>query len=132
MTTSDIPAARALWAETEGVELCEGDNPDELERYLRRNPGTSMAAFESGRLVGALLAGHDGRRGFIYHLAVSRDRRRTGLGKTLVDYSVAALKAVGVVRVLLLVSLDNFEGQRFWTRQGWAALTSAQAMGKDL
>jgi ribosomal protein S18 acetylase RimI-like enzyme len=132
LTPSDLPAARALWAETDGVELCQGDHPDELARYLQRNPGTSMAALEGGRLVGAVLAGHDGRRGFLYHLAISQDRRRAGLGKTLIEHALAALKAAGVVRVLLLVASDNLAGQTFWARQGWEPLTSAQAMGRDL
>jgi len=132
MTEADLPAARVLWAETEGVELAEGDSPVELAGYLRRNPGMSQVACSGEQLVGAVLAGHDGRRGLIYHLAVSREQRGKGLGRKLTDQSIAAFKAAGVVRGLILVSRDNPTGEQFWSRQGWEPLTFAQPMGLDL
>lgn len=132
MTETDLPDARRLWAETEGVELAEGDSAAELAGYLRRNPGMSYVAVNDGRLLGALLAGHDGRRGFIYHLAVARESRGAGLGRSLVELALAALKADGVVRVLILVSRENATGQTFWVKRGWEPLTFAQPMGLDL
>lgn len=132
MTESDLPAARELWAASEGVELAEGDSLEELSRYLRRNPGTSHVAQTGESLCGAVLAGHDGRRGFIYHLAVALDQQRTGVGRQLIDRSLAALKAEGVVRVLILVARENERGQRFWSKHGWEPLGSALPMGLDL
>jgi ribosomal protein S18 acetylase RimI-like enzyme len=132
MTEADLPAARQLWAETEGVELAEGDSAAELAGFLRRNPGTSHVACSGEQLVGAVLAGHDGRRGLLYHLAVSREQRGNGLGRMLVGRSVAALKAAGVVRGLILVSRDNAAGAQFWSKQGWETLIFAQPMGLDL
>jgi ribosomal protein S18 acetylase RimI-like enzyme len=114
------------------VELAEGDSVEELTQYLRRNPGFSFVAIVSEQLVGAVLAGHDGRRGLLYHLAVSREHRGAGLGRALVTRSIAALKGAGVVRVLILVSRDNPIGEKFWSKQGWEALTFAQPMGFDL
>ncbi len=132
MLESDLPAARGLWAETEGVELAEGDSEVELAAYLQRNPAMSFVGVCDERLIGAVLGGHDGRRGFIYHLAVAPEFRGAGLGRALVDESLAALKAAAIGRVLLLVSRDNLAGQTFWTKRGWEPLTFAQAMGLDL
>lgn len=132
MTEADLPAARKLWAETEGVELAEGDSVAELAGYLRRNPGMSFVACAGDQLVGAVLAGHDGRRGLLYHLAVAHELRGQYLGRKLTERSLAALKAAGVVRGLILVSRDNADGEKFWTKQGWEPLTFAQPMGLDL
>lgn len=132
MLASDLPAARALWAGTEGVELAEGDSLAELAAYLQRNPGLSFVATHGNHLAGALLAGHDGRRGFLYHLAVDRNQRGAGIGTALVDHAIAALKSAGVVRVLILVACDNQAGRAFWARRGWESLTFAEPMGRNL
>jgi ribosomal protein S18 acetylase RimI-like enzyme len=132
MTATDLPAARALWSTAEGVELAEGDSEAELIGYLRRNPGASQVAVADGRLVGAVLAGHDGRRGFVYHLAVDPGARGHGLGRELVSRALAVLRKQGVRRVLLLVASDNAGGRAFWRRCGWEKLELAEAMGIDL
>ncbi len=132
MTEAEIPAACALWAKAEGVELAEGDSAGEIASYLRRNPGLSTVAFDRGQLVGAVLAGHDGRRGYVYHLAVSPECRGRGIGGAMMQRSLAGLKAAGVVRVLLLVAADNDGGMTFWTKQGWEPLPLARPMGIDL
>ena len=132
MTSADLPQARQLWSERAGVELAEGDSVEELTRYLLRNPGMSFVAVVGERLVAAVLAGYDGRRGLLYHLAVAQEQRRAGVGRTLVERSLAALKGAGAVRVLILVSRDNPAGERFWNKQGWESLTFAQPMGFDL
>lgn len=133
MIPADIAAARALWAQAEGVEVTDGDSPAELERYLTRNPGLSTVAIDgAGRLIGAVLCGHDGRRGFVYHLAVATDQRRQGVGRALMRRSLAAIKAEGIPRVLLLVAADNAGGQQFWRREGWEDMAFAKPMGLDL
>jgi ribosomal protein S18 acetylase RimI-like enzyme len=132
MTAADLPPARQLWIETEGVELAEGDSVEDLKRYLLRNPGMSFVAVAGERLVGAVLAGYDGRRGLLYHLAVARDQRGAGIGRALVERLLAALKNAGAVRMLILVARDNPAGEKFWSKQGWEALTFAEPMGLDL
>jgi ribosomal protein S18 acetylase RimI-like enzyme len=132
MVEEDLPAARQLWTEADGVELSEGDSVEELTRYLRRNPGTSFVAVADGVLIGAVLAGHDGRRGLLYHLAVARGRQNAGLGRALVERAITELKAAGVVRVLILVSRENALGKLFWEKRGWEPLTLAEPMGRDL
>lgn len=132
MTEADILAARALWASAEGVELAEGDSLEELAAYLRRNPGASHVAYDGPHLVGAVLAGHDGRRGLVYHLAVAPSHRGRDLGRDLVARSLAALRAQGITRVLGLVARDNPGGRRFWIRCGWEPLEFAEPIAIDL
>lgn len=132
MIAADLSAARPPWAETEGVELAEGDSAEELILYLRRNLAMSFVAVGGEQLVGAVLAGHDGRRGLLYHLAVDREHRGVGWRRASAARSIAALKEAGIVRVLILVSRDNPSGEKFWSAQGWEPLTSAQLRGFDL
>ncbi len=129
---ADLPAALALWAAVPGVELAEGDAPDELARYLSRNPGCSTVALVDGALVAAVLAGHDGRRGLLYHLAVHPAHRGRGLGRAVVRRSLEALRAAGLTRALLLVAADNPAGRAFWLGEGWEQLGSALPFGRDL
>jgi ribosomal protein S18 acetylase RimI-like enzyme len=128
----DLVSAIELWSVCEGLELAEGDRPDELQRYLRRNPHTSFVACEENALVGAVLGGHDGRRGFLYHLAVSPASRGHGLGRMLVEQCLASLRAEGIARVLILVARDNQQGAAFWRNCHWEPLDFAEPMGIDL
>ncbi len=129
---ADLPAARALWATVPGVELAEGDAPEELARYLARNPECSTVAVVDGTLVAAVLAGHDGRRGLLYHLAVHPAHRGRGLGRAVVRRALETLRAAGLTRALLLVAADNPGGRAFWLREGWAEIDAALPFGRDL
>ncbi len=108
--------------------LSHGDSPEQLERYLMRNPGLSHAAFIGEELIGAVLAGHDGRRGLLYHLAVRPSAQGAGVGRRLVKLSLAGLKAAGITRVLILVLRENEVGKSFWDRQGWEEIAQAIPM----
>jgi ribosomal protein S18 acetylase RimI-like enzyme len=133
MTAADLVPARQLWTEAEGVDVAEGDSPEELARYLARNPGLSTVATDTeGRLIGAVLCGHDGRRGFVYHLAVDPKHRGQGVGRAIMQRSLAGLKQAGLARVLLLVAADNDGGRQFWLREGWEDMGFAKPMGFDL
>src|SRR5688572_30864431 len=90
---SDYPAVLRLWRRAKGVEVAEGDDRAGVLAYLKRNPGLSQVALARGRIVGAMLCGHDGRRGLIYHLAVSPRHQGFGVGRRLVEIGVAGLKA---------------------------------------
>ena len=133
MTVADLAFARDLWAKAEGIEVAEGDSPEELARYLARNPDLStVATDEHGQLIGAVLCGHDGRRGFVYHLAVAPTQRGRGIGHAIMQRSLAGLKKAGLSRVLLLVAADNAGGREFWLREGWEDMAFAKPMGVDL
>lgn len=122
MTLADYDEAAALWRCTDGVGFSKSDERDGVERYLARNPGMSFVARHGGRLVGTLMAGHDGRRGYLFHLAVASDLRRRGIARALVDRSLAALKAAGIERAHAMVFSNNAVGQDFWRHLGWQHL----------
>lgn len=132
MTPDDLPAAIDLWSRAAGVSIAEGDSLEELARYLQRNPGASQVVCEGGRLIGAVLAGHDGRRGFLYHLAVDSERQGRGYGRLLAERALAVLREAGLRRVLILVARDNAAGRAFWARCGWEGMEFAEPMGIDL
>ena len=95
------------------------DSREGISRFLERNPDTSFAAYEDGRMVGAILSGHDGRRGYIYHTVVLPEYRGQGIGSSLVEAVVAALQRESITRVCLNVMAANEQGKRFWTGRGW-------------
>jgi ribosomal protein S18 acetylase RimI-like enzyme len=119
MTPADIPAALAVWADQPGITLREADTPEMLTKYLTRNPGTSFVVREAGTVIGAALAGHDGRRGFLHHVLIVEGRRRRGLGRRLVETCLDALEAQGVVKTHIYVNQDNEAGKVFWRKLGW-------------
>jgi N-acetylglutamate synthase len=129
---NDYDAAIALWRETEGIGLSEADSRENIAYFLAHNPGMSCVAEEGGRIVGAVLCGTDGRRGFLHHLAVSRSRRRSGLGRALVDRCLASLAEAGMRKCHIFVLSDNVEGRRFWTRIGWEERTTLTVMSHDV
>jgi ribosomal protein S18 acetylase RimI-like enzyme len=128
----DYDAAIALWERMEGVEVCEGDSREEIAEYLRRNPGLSHVAQVDGRIVGAALCGHDGRRGWIYHLAVATTHRRQKIGQQLLDACLNGLRVAGLKRAIILVAGDNPAGHDFWLRNGWEDIDGALAMTREL
>lgn len=119
MAETDIELALALWRRTEGMGLGDADSPAGLAAYLRRNPGLSVVAEVDGRLAGTALCGHDGRRGYLYHVAVDRDLRRQGLGRALVQACLDGLAAHGIRKCHLFVFSANAAGIAFWEHAGW-------------
>ncbi len=120
MVAGDAPAAIRLWNATPGMGT--KDSPTLVRRFLRRNPGGSFVAMEGRTMVGAVLGGHDGRRGMLWHLAVAPGSRRKGVGAKLVARALAVLRIEGIQRVNILVLDSNRGGTRFWKRTGWTRL----------
>jgi putative acetyltransferase len=120
MTPVDYDAVLALWQASEGIGLNESDTREAIAAYLVRNPGFSLVAEIEGVIVGALLGGHDGRRGYLHHLAVASRHRRRGLGRTLVGESLARLRAQGITKCNIFLFANNADGRAFWLREGWA------------
>jgi N-acetylglutamate synthase len=119
MYPGDYKAVRALWEKTPGVGTGPGDSPKEIAAYLKRNPGLSAVAELNGKIVGTILCGHDGRRGWIHHLAVDVSRRRLGIGTALVKYSIDGLEKAGLKKCNIVVFQDNATGLAFWESTGW-------------
>lgn len=119
MTMADYPAVYALWSATEGIGLSDADAPEQIAAFLQRNPGMSFVALVQGEVVGAVLGGTDGRRGYLHHLAVQPAQRGAGMGRQLVARALAALKQVGVDRCHIFVYAENAAGRAFWQKMGW-------------
>ncbi len=120
MVIADYDALRALWLATPGMGLNDVDDSREgIARYLARNPNTCFVAEADGQLTGAIMAGHDGRRGYIYHTCVRADVRGRGLGRVLVEAALAALQAEGICKAALVVFARNEGGNAFWERMGF-------------
>lgn len=116
----DYPSVHALWRRTEGIGLNESDSREAIGRYLRRNPGLSVAATSGGRVVATVLCGHDGRRGYLHHLAVEGRWRRQGIGRRLVASCIEKLRAQGIPKCNLFLFASNTAGRAFWRRLGWS------------
>lgn len=120
MTIEDYDGVYALWMTISGFAIRSIDDSREgVERFLRRNPTTSVVAVEDGKIVGSILCGHDGRRGCLYHVCVHRNYRMQGIGKAMVVYAMNALKEEQISKVSLIAFTKNDIGNAFWNRIGW-------------
>lgn len=117
---SDWKKILALWQNVPGMGLNNiDDSKDGIIRFLKRNPKTCFIAEENGTAAGTIIAGHDGRRGYIYHTAVLPEFRRRGIATELLARSVDALKKQGIAKAALVVFSDNEAGNAFWEKQGF-------------
>lgn len=120
MTTNDYDAVHALWLATPGMGLNDIDDSREgIGKFLARNPATCFVADNGGEIVGIILSGHDGRRGFVYHLAVAEAMQRQGIATRLVAAALQALAAEGIAKVALVVFRHNAKGNAFWEKQNF-------------
>ena len=115
---SDCEAAVGFWLQTPGLGLSTADKIPALERFLARNPGLSWVVEADDQLVGTVLSGHDGRRGFIYHLAVARGLRGQGVGRALMARALNGRAAAGIEKCHLMVAAGNEDGLGFWPAVG--------------
>ncbi len=95
------------------------DSRDGIEKFLKRNPDTCFVAEVDNKIIGSILASNDGRRGYIYHTAVSPQYQQHGIGSTLVDTAIDALKKLSINKIALVVFDKNDNGNAFWEKQGF-------------
>ncbi len=120
MTIEDYDEVRALWMSIKGFGIRSVDDSREgVEAFLKRNPGSSVVAVMDGRIVGAILCGHDGRRGCLYHVCVAEEHRMRGIGKEMVVFCMNALKKERINKVSLIAFTKNDIGNAFWKQIGW-------------
>lgn len=120
MTIEDYEEVYTLWKRIHGFGIRSIDDSKEgIERFLRRNPTTSVVAVEDDHIVGAILCGHDGRRGCLYHVCVDEDYRMRGIGKQMVVKAMEALKEEHINKVSLIAFTKNDIGNAFWKEIGW-------------
>jgi N-acetylglutamate synthase len=124
MTIEDYEEVINLWKNTPGMGLNNLDDSKEgISLYLNKNPNTCFIAKEDNKIVGVILSGHDGRRGFIYHTTVAASQRRKGIGKKLVDLALSSLSEEGINKVALVVFNENELGNKFWEDIGFKERT---------
>lgn len=120
MTMEDYDALHNLWMEISGFGIRSIDDSREgVERFIKRNPNTSMVAFCNDELAGGILCGHDGRRGCLYHVCVKEKYRKHGIGHEMVKACLEALKEEHINKVNLIAFQKNEIGNRFWQELGW-------------
>nr|WP_318706135.1 GNAT family N-acetyltransferase [uncultured Treponema sp.] len=120
MKISDYDSIYNLWTNTPGMGLNSVDDSKEgIEKFLKRNPSTCFIAEENEKIVGVIMAGNDGRRGYIYHIAVLPEFRGKHIAKTLVENAMAALEKEGITKVALVVFEKNQNGNGFWEKIGF-------------
>lgn len=120
MTIDDYEQVYALWKQIHGFGIRSVDDSREgIARFLKRNPKTSVVAIEDGKIVGAILCGHDGRRGCLYHVCVDAGYRMRGIGKSMVVFAMEALKKEKINKVSLIAFTKNDAGNAFWNEIGW-------------
>ena len=120
ITEADYDAVRALWMTIRGFGIrALDDSREDVVRFIRRNPTTSVVAKADGRVIGSILCGSDGRQGALYHVCVAEEFRRQGIGTRMVGYCMQQLKALGINKVGLIAFTKNGGGNAFWKQIGW-------------
>lgn len=120
MSVDDYNAVYNLWLSCSGMGLNDLDDSEEgVRKFLERNPETCFVAENDGMVIGVIIAGNDGRRGYIYHTAVNPLFRGRGIGRKLVESAMNALKEAGINKVALVVFGRNKDGNEFWKKMGF-------------
>lgn len=122
----------SLWKNCAGIGLSSADSKANMQSYLRRNPGMSFVAKYQNEIIGAALCGHDGRRGYLHHLAVHPDYRNQGIGRSLVERCVSALQRMGIQKCHLFIFNSNIEGIQFWEKIGWSPRNDLGIVSKEI
>jgi ribosomal protein S18 acetylase RimI-like enzyme len=122
MRIDDYEEVYSLWKQTEGLSLEESDTREGIALYLDRNRGLCFVAMVSGKIVAAVLCGHEGRRGILRHLAVKPEFRRKGIARALVRECLAGLAKEGIKKCNIFVLDEDPEARRFWEHMGWSML----------
>jgi ribosomal protein S18 acetylase RimI-like enzyme len=129
----DYIQVESLWTSMEkGVNLGRSDTPEEIQKKVVHDPELFLVAEDNGQIIGSVIGGFDGRRGLIYHLAVSASFRGRGVGSRLMDEIEARLRARGCIRCYLMVTTDNYEAMRYYEKRGWEHMDWVVPYGKSL
>ena len=129
---TDYGEVLVLLRRCEGIGLSDADSKKAITAYLERNPEMSFVAKADGEIVGAILGGHDGRRGYIYHLAVDVHWRRQGIARQLVEKCLGALKVCGIKKTHIFIFTRNESGMAFWKSVGWTYRTDIGVISKTM
>jgi ribosomal protein S18 acetylase RimI-like enzyme len=131
MNIKDYDEIYKMWSSIPGVGLSEADNEESITKYLKRNPSLSFVCYDEDKIIGAILCGHDGRRGYIHHTCVLPEYRGQDIGKALVEKALGELKNQGIYKCHLFVFCDNEIGNGFWTNLNWKIRTDLLIYSKS-
>lgn len=131
MQLNDYTDVVEFWKKQSGVGLNESDSREQIAQFLGRNPGLSRVVREKGRVIAAVLCGHDGRRGFLHHFAVDPEYRQRGIGRQLVAACLSDLSTQRIIKCNIWVYADNEEGKKFWRSTGFAARMDLQILQRN-
>jgi ribosomal protein S18 acetylase RimI-like enzyme len=132
MKIADYEEVYHLWSNSHGIGLSTADSQESIANFLKLNPGLCFIAREGEKLAGAVLCGCDGRRGYLYHLAVKPIYRKVGIGRSLTQRVLEALKTHEIQRCHIFVMVDNSEGKKFWDKIGWKRRDDLYIMSHDI
>ena len=122
MKIEDYDNVYSLWMSCVGMGLNNLDDSKEgIEKFLNRNPDTCLIALELDQIIGVIMVGSDGRRGYIYHTAVHPNYRNQGIGKALVDAALDSIIGLGINKVALVVFERNKVVNEFWEKMGFTS-----------
>ena len=125
MKPEDYDDVRALWMTIRGFGIrALDDSREDIERFIRRNPTTSVVAKAGNRIIGTILCGSDGRQGALYHVCVAKEYRRRGIGTQMVGFCMHQLRYMGINKVSLIAFTSNEAGNAFWNKIGWTKKTN--------
>jgi ribosomal-protein-alanine N-acetyltransferase len=131
MTASDYDDVFAFWAAQQGVGLGESDGRQQIADYLLRNEGMSLVGWDEGRVIAAVLCGHDGRRGYLHHLTVAESCRRQGIGKLLVQRCLDRLSRDGIPKCNVFIFDDNSDARGFWEAVGFRVRNDLKLLQRE-
>ena len=132
IVAKDLAAVRQLWSTIPETPLTPSDSVNNLTNYLERNPGISHLAEIDTVVIGAILGGHDGARGYLRHLAVHGDYRGLGIGNKLVRSVIEQLKSIGIIKCTVFALTGNQSGTEFWINSGWHERIDLKTFSKKL
>ncbi len=131
MKKNDYDELTALWNSFPGTTMTGADSRKDFEKFLSRNGDYCFSGFENANLIGSVMAGNDGRRGYIYHLAVGQSQQGKGTGMKLMTASENALKDAGIEKIHLFIYTDN-TAIEFYEKTGWHRRSDIAVMSKVL
>jgi ribosomal protein S18 acetylase RimI-like enzyme len=132
MKAKDYSGAFSLWHSLPGLGISSADKEDAIQQFLKKNPETCFVAQDGEKIIGTVLGGSDGRRGYLYHLAVHEEYQHLGLGKQLLEKCLESLKAQGLQKCHIFVINSNLAGLKFWQKVGWLLRKDILVLSKDL
>ena len=128
----DYHDAYHFWDKSENLGLSGADSREGIKKYLKRNPGLSLIVRDRGAIVGTVLCGHDGRRGYLHHLAVASEYRGKGIGRSLVNTCLDALKAQDIRKCHIFIFQENRAGMDFWHSISWVKREDVEIYSHDI